>query len=462
MKKRRSSPLGSNRSRQDGSSSDCAAEVGPSVHPAAGTPPEYPLKTRHLIMSQQGQNLLKFLNKDQTRQQFCDVMVSVGGSLYRAHKVVLAHGSSYFHAELSKNPAAEQVTLDHVEDSVFQHLLELLYTSECFVMEKDLPALTRAARFLDMMDVLKLLSGDGDRARVTQEEGGIGGAEVEATSGEAAAGEADVHSPGSLCSSGSGQVNTSDSPQSQSAQGQPDVCQETSAETEKTTTSTRRSTRRRRTPTKYQRSNVACANSTPGNAKEAPEEAEPRKPTEISTPAQETAVADEDEGGMNEDEACTADKQEGQPHSDAADRQTVPEVETRVAATGSSTQGPVYPEGLAPVIIQTSNKKTLKCPKCDKTFDRAGGKQMSFCNLKRMRTNLRNLAGKYQSHTRVHTGEKPFQCDVCLQRYSTKSNLTFHKKKHSSDAPFQKKEHTCPFCSKLHASKKTLSKHVRR
>ena len=71
-------------------------------------------------------------------------------------------------------------------------------------------------------------------------------------------------------------------------------------------------------------------------------------------------------------------------------------------------------------------------------------------------------AGKYQSHTRVHTGEKPFQCDICLQRYSTKSNLTFHKKKHTSDAPFQRKEHTCPFCSKLHASKKTLSKHVKR
>lgn len=62
----------------------------------------------------------------------------------------------------------------------------------------------------------------------------------------------------------------------------------------------------------------------------------------------------------------------------------------------------------------------------------------------------------------MHTGEKPFQCDVCLQRYSTKSNLTVHQKKHASDAPFQKKEHKCPFCNKLHASKKTLAKHVRR
>lgn len=87
-----------------------------------------------------------------------------------------------------------------------------------------------------------------------------------------------------------------------------------------------------------------------------------------------------------------------------------------------------------------------------------------MCHLNNMFTDVRFLhfIGKYESHTRVHTGEKPFQCDICLQRYSTKSNLTVHKKKHTSDAPFQKKEHKCPFCSKLHASKKTLAKHVRR
>lgn len=70
--------------------------------------------------------------------------------------------------------------------------------------------------------------------------------------------------------------------------------------------------------------------------------------------------------------------------------------------------------------------------------------------------------GKYESHTRVHTGEKPFECDICHQRYSTKSNLTVHRKKHSSDTDFHKKEHKCPYCNKLHASKKTLAKHVKR
>lgn len=304
-------------------------------------------------MSQQGQNLLKFLKEDQTRRQFCDVMVSVGGNLYSAHKVVLAHGSSYFHAELSKNPTAAQVSLDHVEDSVFQQLLELLYTSQCFIMEKDLPALIRAARFLDMMDVVKLLSGASDPVRVIQEEGGIGGREVEKTCESA-----DVHSPDSLCSTGSGRVNAPNSPRSQSAEGHAGVYQETM---EEMTTATRRSTRRR-----TQRSTVGCPKSAPEKRESA-----------AATPEQQMAAQEpeEDEGGVNEEEACLADKPEGQPHSDGieADHQAVPEVETGAAATGSSTQSPVYPEGLAPVIIQTSNKKTLKCPKCDKSFDRAGG-----------------------------------------------------------------------------------------
>lgn len=72
------------------------------------------------------------------------------------------------------------------------------------------------------------------------------------------------------------------------------------------------------------------------------------------------------------------------------------------------------------------------------------------------------FVGKYESHTRVHTGEKPFECDVCHQRYSTKSNLTVHRKKHSADTEVPKKEHRCPRCDKLHASKKTLAKHVKR
>lgn len=486
MKKKPCNPLRPKRSRQGSASNERMTEtgtvLGSNFPPNSETVPESASQNRHLRMSQHSHNLLKFLNEDRTRQRFCDVFVSVGGKLYSAHKVVLAHGSSYFHAELSKNPATAHVTLDHVEDSVFQHLLGFLYTSECVVTEMELPALTEAARFLDMMDILKLLCEEGDNNPVSviqvQAESG-GSPEVEMTSSDSPAGDMDSQSPPDVrCSLCSRQFSTENSLQNHLAESHTDEQQRTPTETEKTSgqraATMRRSARRRRTPTKYKKDDAEHTINTPEEkqrtvspreqGEEREEEAgevvmknqtskrldvkETFKPTLVEDVVEEE---DEEEGDMNEDlaaqkkvaEVCAADRSADQQGSDVerTEQQAVPEVEVPAPAAGSSNQSPVYPEGLAPVIIQTSSKKTLKCPKCDKTFDRAG---------------------KYESHTRVHTGEKPFQCDICLQRYSTKSNLTVHKKKHASDAPFQKKEHKCPFCNKLHASKKTLAKHVRR
>ncbi|XP_053294456.1 zinc finger and BTB domain-containing protein 41 [Pleuronectes platessa] len=482
MKRKASTPLRPKRSRSVSAGGDCAPEPGTVLSsnalPNSDTVPESTSLIRHLSMSRHSHNLLKFLDEDRSRGKFCDVSVSVGGTIYRAHKVVLAHGSSYFHAELSKNPAMTNVTLDHVEDSVFQHLLDFLYTSECVVTGTDLPALIEAARFLDMMDILKMLCKEGEvhPVSVIQAQAEIrASSEVEMTSSDSPAGNADDQSPleqSNLCTR---QFNAENSVQSHLAESHGDAQQETLTEGEKAegqrTVLTRRSARRRRTPTKYKRDDVECFVNTPEETqkilspseghKAREEEAgngvvekQTSKPSlkETSKPALDDDVVDEEDeaeegGDANEEvsaqKTAAADKSASQqgPDGEGSECLGVREVEVQAPAAGSSNQSPVYPEGLAPVIIQTSSKKILMCPKCDKTFDRAG---------------------KYESHTRVHTGEKPFQCDICFQRYSTKSNLTVHRKKHAGDAPFQKKEHKCPFCNKLHASKKTLAKHVRR
>lgn len=101
--------------------------------------------------------------------RFCDLSVLVGGARYSAHKAVLAHGSSYFHAELTQNPGVDHLTLDCVEEPVFRSLLHFLYTAECVVMETELPALAEAARFLEMMDMVKLLGGAGGGERGEEE-----------------------------------------------------------------------------------------------------------------------------------------------------------------------------------------------------------------------------------------------------------------------------------------------------
>ncbi|KAJ3594333.1 hypothetical protein NHX12_003640 [Muraenolepis orangiensis] len=441
--------------------SKCASSSRDRALPKATVSESAVTKPRHMSMSQHSLSLLKFLNEDRARQRFCDVSVSVGGQLYNAHKVVLAHGSSYFHAELSKNPSAGHVTLDHVEESVFQHLLGLLYTSECVVAEAELPALREAARFLDMMEVLKLLRAEeGDVGRPqTPEASGVApeeGTAIQEVREDLPAGTTCSLCGRRLCSAKSLQnhmVRSHGVPRSKEPARVPPGPKE-----EAVGSGARRSARSRRTPAKYKRDDVmayplaepqekstgspTAAREEEYEEKEVVEEEEEEsggdtvtKKADLKLDSSETPRSfqkDTEEEGGGEREA-----DEEEVGGDGKRQRSSPS-----AAVKSGSQAPsVYPEGLAPILLQTANKKILKCPKCDKTFDRAG---------------------KYESHTRVHTGEKPFQCDVCLQRYSTNSNLTVHKKKHASDAPAQKKEHKCPFCSKLHASRKTLTKHVRR
>lgn len=388
MKKKPSALPRPKRGRQASASCDSATDPSTASGSIIPANPDSPPQTRHLKLAQQSQNLLQFLNEDRTRQKFCDVSVSVGGKVYSAHKVVLAHGSSYFHAEVSKNPAAmAHVTLDHVEDSVFQHLLGFLYTAECVVAEMDIPAITEAARFLDMMDVVKLLCEEGEVHPVSviqDQDETRGSPEVEITSSDSPGTDTNIQIPPDV------NVSLLNNPLNS-------LLTESQTQEEKTTgqrnASTRRLARRRRTPSKYKRDEVACSVSihekTLTAVSDVSDEARERTVEnqgpktdvkETSKPAQGDDVMDEHEeedgdGDVNTDivkvvEVSGANKSAGEQAS--AEKQVVREVELHVPAAGSANQCPVYPEGLAPLTVQIGSRKVLKCPKCDKIFDRTG------------------------------------------------------------------------------------------
>lgn len=70
------------------------------------------------------------------------------------------------------------------------------------------------------------------------------------------------------------------------------------------------------------------------------------------------------------------------------------------------------------------------------------------------------------THTRRHTGEKPFPCPHCDYRSTTSSNVFRHMRLHSKSSPsedFTSSEspcYTCPECSHLSTDRMSLQEHL--
>lgn len=89
---------------------------------------------------------------------------------------------------------------------------------------------------------------------------------------------------------------------------------------------------------------------------------------------------------------------------------------------------------------------------------------LNFCGLKKINSQtlqkvLCPICGLYftnlKYHLRVHTKERPFECDICEKKFIQRVNLTVHYRIHTGERPYH-----CKSCEKTFIQKSNLDAHV--
>ena len=100
--------------------------------------------------------VLTGLNHLRNSLQFCDVVILAGGQEFNCHRIVLASFSPYFNAMFTGNLAEStqnRVTINDIEASVMELIINYGYTSEVVINRQNVQALLSASNLLEILPV---------------------------------------------------------------------------------------------------------------------------------------------------------------------------------------------------------------------------------------------------------------------------------------------------------------------
>ncbi|XP_078409965.1 POZ-, AT hook-, and zinc finger-containing protein 1 isoform X2 [Cetorhinus maximus] len=111
-------------------------------------------------VSQHSADMLKKLNGQRKNGgRFCDVVLRVGDESFPAHKAVLAACSDYFESVFGSamdEAAGRELEMHTISAKVFRDILDFAYTSRIVVRLESFPELMTAAKFLLMRSVIEI------------------------------------------------------------------------------------------------------------------------------------------------------------------------------------------------------------------------------------------------------------------------------------------------------------------